>query len=99
MRVSFLLLGRVDGFGQDEAASEGDDGGVTLGRLLAAERDALEALELADGLLDPGTAAVEAPWEEGRSALGIAPVGDDRTDAAPPGRFADGPASSTTTRS
>ncbi len=29
-------LGGVDGFDQDEAAGEGDDGGVVLGRLFAA---------------------------------------------------------------
>jgi hypothetical protein len=47
----------VDGFDQDERAGEGDEGGVVFCGLLAAERDALEALELADGLLDAGAAA------------------------------------------
>ena len=39
-------LGRVDGFDEGEAASAGDEGSVVLGRLFAAERDALEALSL-----------------------------------------------------
>ena len=44
------LLGRVDGFDQDEAESKRDERAVILRRLLASKRDTLEALELADRL-------------------------------------------------
>src|SRR3954451_23803040 len=43
-----VALGRVDGFDDDEAQSECDEGSEVLVRLLAAQRNALEALELAD---------------------------------------------------
>ena len=48
------MLGRVDGFDQDEAEGEGegDEGTVIARSLLATKGDALEALEFADGLLD-----------------------------------------------
>jgi len=82
--MSPLLLGRVDGFDQDEAAGEGDEGCVVLGGLLAAKRDALEALQLADGLLDSGAASVERLREEGGPVGGVAPERDDRADAAGP---------------
>ena len=49
------VLGGVDGFDEDEAESKGHNGTVVLGRLLAAQRHALEALELAHKLLDAGT--------------------------------------------
>jgi hypothetical protein len=55
----------VDGFDEDEGESEGDEGAVVLGRLLATEGDAFKALELAHGLLDAGAASVEGAWEEG----------------------------------
>jgi hypothetical protein len=48
----FPMLGRVDGFDQDEAEGEGDEGTVIARSLLATKGDALEALEFADGLLD-----------------------------------------------
>ncbi len=54
----------MDGFDEDESESQGDDGAVVLGRLLAAERHALEALELAYGLLDASAAPVEGAREE-----------------------------------
>ena len=57
-------LGGVDGFDEDEAESKGHNGAVVLGRLLAAERHALEAFELAHKLLDTGTSPVERLWEE-----------------------------------
>jgi hypothetical protein len=46
--VSFagaFLFGSVDGFYEDEAESKGNNGTVVLGRLLVAERHALEPLE------------------------------------------------------
>ncbi|MGA7454783.1 MAG: hypothetical protein WBW73_27220, partial [Rhodoplanes sp.] len=42
-------LGRVDGFDQDEAEGERDEGTVIARSLLATKGDALEALEFADG--------------------------------------------------
>ena len=49
-----VVLGRVDGFDQDEAKSKCDERGVILRGLLATQRDALEPFELADCLLDTG---------------------------------------------
>jgi ferredoxin-nitrate reductase len=63
-------LGGVDGFDEDEAESKGNDGAVVLGRLLAAQRHPLEALELAHELLDPSAGAIERFREEGRPVLG-----------------------------
>jgi hypothetical protein len=64
------LLGRVDGFDDDEAKSKGDERPVVLDRFLATERDTLEALELADQLLDAGASPVECPRKESRPVLG-----------------------------
>src|SRR4029078_6089169 len=50
-----VVLGGVDGFDEDEAEGDGNDGTVVLGRLLAAERHTLEALELAHKLLNAFT--------------------------------------------
>ena len=63
-------LGRVDGFDDDEAKSECDEGCKVLARFLAAERNALEALELAHKLLDTGAGAIERFWEERRPVSG-----------------------------
>jgi Domain of unknown function (DUF4202) len=63
-------LGRVDGFDDDEAQSECDEGCKVLVRFLATERNALEALELADQLLDTGAGSIECLREEGWSVLG-----------------------------
>jgi hypothetical protein len=52
-------VGGVDGFDEDEAESKGHNGAVVLGRLLAAERNSLEALELTDKLLDAGARPIE----------------------------------------
>src|SRR4051812_43844596 len=57
-------LGGVDGFDEDEAESKDHDGAVVLGRLLAAQRHPLEALELAPKLLDAGAGAIERSGEE-----------------------------------
>lgn len=72
----------MDGFDQAEASGEGDEGEEVRLRLLAAQGDALEALELADGLLDAGAAPVERLGEEARPVLGGALVRDDGGDAA-----------------
>ena len=66
----------MDGFDQDEATREGDKGCVTLDGFLAAENDALEALQLADRLLDAGAALVERAWEEAGSIRRIVPMWD-----------------------
>src|SRR3954467_2679933 len=75
-------LGRVDGFDDDEAQSECDEGSEVLGRFLAAERNALEALELADEVFDAGAGAIERLREEGRPVLGRGLDRDHRADAA-----------------
>ena len=80
----------MDGFGEDEGESEGHDGGVVLGRLLTAEGDAFEALQLSHGLLDAGAASVEGAREEGGRVLGRRLDGDDGTDAARARRLAIG---------
>ena len=46
------MLGRVDGFNQHQPACKTDDGGVADVGLFASHGDALEPLELADGLFD-----------------------------------------------
>src|SRR3954447_18733552 len=68
-------LGRVDGFDEDEAESKGHNGAVVLGRLLAAERHPLEALELTHKLLDAGTSPIERLRKECRPSLGRWNVG------------------------
>ena len=72
----------MDGFDEDEAESKGDKGAIVLGCLLAAERKALEALELAHGLLDARTPPVEGSRKELRPVPGIALEGNDRAKAA-----------------
>ena len=62
--IGELLLGRVDGFDQDEAEGERDEGTVIARSLLATKGDALEALEFADGLLDARPRFVEDFREE-----------------------------------
>jgi hypothetical protein len=68
----------VDGFDQDEAGGEGDEGQEVGFRLLASQGDASETLELADRLLDAGACLIERLGEEGRSAAGGAFVRDGR---------------------
>src|SRR4051812_2621911 len=63
-------LGRVDGFDDDEAKSECDEGCKVLVRFLAAECNSLEALELAHKLLDTGAGSIECLREESRPVLG-----------------------------
>ncbi len=65
--ISGKWLGRVDGFNQDEAECQGYEGSVVLRGLLASERDAFEALEFADGLLDACPRLVEYFRKECRS--------------------------------
>ncbi|MDI4666696.1 hypothetical protein K9U40_20580, partial [Xanthobacter autotrophicus] len=48
--ASALLLGSVDGFDEDEAQGEGDDGSEAAFGLLAAQGDALEPLQFSEAL-------------------------------------------------
>jgi hypothetical protein len=57
--ASVAFLGPVDGFDQDESASESDESTVTDCSFLAAHGDPLEAFQLADRLFDPGAGLVE----------------------------------------
>jgi hypothetical protein len=82
------VLGRVDGFCPDKGASEGNESGEVLRGFLAAQRDPLETLELADGLLDAGTGFVESARKELRLGGGICAVRNDGADAAPARRLA-----------
>lgn len=76
----------MDGFDEDEGEGESDDCGEALLCLLAAQGDALEALELSEALLDAGTALVERLREEGRPVLGVRFEGDGGRDAPRPGQ-------------
>ena len=82
----FPILGRVDGFNQDKGAGERDEGSEILCRLLAAQGDALEALELTDPLLGPSPPLVEDRGEEFGLGGGILAVWDGGADAASAGR-------------
>src|SRR3954466_5078462 len=75
------MLGRVDGFEDDEAKSECDEGCKVLVRFLATERKALEALELAHKLLDTGAGSIECLREEGWPVLGRCLERDHWADA------------------
>ena len=90
--MSFQCLGGVDGFDCDEGECQSDEGAIVLGCLLAAERNALEALELADRLLDASAASVEGAREELWPVASIALEGNDRADAAGARSLAIGPA-------
>src|SRR3982074_572309 len=77
------LLGRVDGFHQDKGAGERDKGGEVLCRLLAAQGDAFEALDLADALFGAGASFVEDLGEEPRFGGAFLALGDGGAEAAP----------------
>src|SRR3954454_19919819 len=74
-------LGRVDGFDDDEAEGESHEGSEVLVGFLATERDALEALELADQLLDAGAGALERLRKESGPVSGRGLDRDHRADA------------------
>ena len=84
-------LGRVDGFGEDEADCESDDRAVVLCGLLTAKRDVLEALQLAHGLLDASPSSVQQLGEESGPVLCGALVRNGRTDPPRAGRLTIGP--------
>ncbi len=80
----------MDGFDQDYAAGESDDGGIVLGGFLASQSDALEALELAVCVLDPGAGFVEDFGKESWFVSGVIAIGNDRADSALAGSFSIG---------
>jgi hypothetical protein len=59
----------VDEFDQDDACRQMDEGQDIPCGLLAAQGDAFEALEFADGLLDTGTGLVKVFGKEAGLAL------------------------------
>jgi hypothetical protein len=61
----------VDGFDQDEDASQLNEGGVVLFGLFASHGDAFEPLDLADEHLDSCARLVKQLWEEPRLILGV----------------------------
>jgi hypothetical protein len=75
-------LGGVDGFDEDESKGESDKGPEVPGGLLAAQRDALEALHFPDQLLDAGARPVERLRKESRPVRLVGLKGDHRRDAA-----------------
>src|SRR3954470_24194115 len=80
-KTTTVVLGRVDGFDDDEAEGESHEGSEVLVGFLATERDALEALELADQLLDAGAGAVERLRKESGPVSGRGLERDHRADA------------------
>ena len=70
----------MDGFDQDEAEGERDEGTVIARSLLATKGDALEALEFADGLLDARPRFVEDFREESGSVGCSRAMRNDRVD-------------------
>ena len=88
--IQSRTLGRVDGFDQDEAEGERDEGTVIARSLLATKGDALEALEFADGLLDARPRFVEDFREESWSVGCSRAMRNDRTNAALAGAVAIG---------
>ena len=76
------VLGRVDGFDQDEAESKRDERAVILRRLLASKCNTLEALELADRLFDACPRLVECFWKEGGHVFGVGSIRDCRAYSA-----------------
>ena len=70
------VLGRVDGFDQDEAESKRDERAVILRGLLASKRDTLEALELADRLFDACPRFVECFRKEYWNVFGVGSIRD-----------------------
>ena len=77
-----VILGRVDGFDQDEAESKRDERAVIVRRLLASKCDTLEAFELADRLFDACPCLVECFRKEGGHILGVGSIRDCRTYSA-----------------
>ena len=62
-----------EGFGYGES----DESAITVRGLVTAHGNSLEALQLADGLLDSATRLVEQSWKELRLVLGILAMRND----------------------
>jgi hypothetical protein len=75
-------LGPVDGFDQDQCASEGDESAIADRGLLTSHGDALETFQLADGLFYSGARLVEQLRKEMRPVLGIRAMWDDGDNAS-----------------
>lgn len=82
LKECVLNLGSVDGFNQDEGAGEVCDVEEALCGLFASERDTLEALELAHGLLDARPGLVEQFGEEAGPVTTVGAGRNDWGDAA-----------------
>ena len=67
----------MDGFDQDKGGRESDEGTEVGGGLFAAQGDALEASELADGVFGAGAGPVKRPCEPLWPVFGVLPVGND----------------------
>ena len=80
----------MDGFDQDDSEDEGEERGEVDGCFLAAQRDALEALDLADGDFNARPPGVEDFRKEPRPVFDVRAVGDGGTDAAVAGGSAVG---------
>jgi hypothetical protein len=76
--------------GHSKACGEADDGSAVSFGLFAAERDALEALEPSDALLDAGAGLVKGSSEESRLVPFVGFVRNDGRDPSPSGRVAVG---------
>ena len=76
------VLGRVDGFDQDEAESKRDERAVILCRLLASKCDTFEAFELANRLFDACPCLVECFRKEGGHIFDVGSIRDCRTYSA-----------------
>lgn len=71
----------MDGFDQVECCRESNDGCEVSPDLFVAQGDPLEAFELADGLLDAGSASIEGFCEEAGLVPFVRLVRNDRDDA------------------
>jgi hypothetical protein len=80
-RWLWSTLGPVDGFDQDESASESDGSAIAVLSFVASHGNSLEALQLADRPFDPGAGLVEQSGEESGPVLGVLAIRNDRDDA------------------
>ncbi len=66
----------MEGFAVDASRRDFDEGSEISRGLFAPERDALEALELSDGLLNAGSGLVKELWKEGRAVFDVLSEGN-----------------------
>jgi hypothetical protein len=72
----------MDGFDQDKTAGSVDNSIVALVGLVASHRDAFEAFQFTNGLLDPGSSFIKQLRKETRAVFGVGTMRDDRNNAA-----------------